>query len=79
MEKNQDSVYAFINNTESVTRLEMEYIQRGTDLAAIAHDQEYGWFNGFLEKWLLKFSRKATTVSCTSFLLLPRKCSKLLI
>ena len=34
--------------------MESDWVQYGPDLAAVARDQEYGWFNEFLEDLLNK-------------------------
>ena len=46
---------------------ERGWIRLGTDLAAVAHDQEHGWLIGILEDTLLKISRKAAIVSRSYF------------
>lgn len=43
----------------------------GPDLAAVAHDQEYGYFNMFVEGTMKRISEKATKVVCYSSTLLP--------
>jgi len=43
----------------------------GPDLAAVAHDQEYGYFNMFVEGTLKRISEKATKVNYQSSTLLP--------
>lgn len=70
-EKNQNSLHNLIHHTAGVAAMESEWIQEGPDLAALAHDHEYGWFNGFLEDVLNNISRKLTKV-CPSTLMLER-------
>lgn len=62
--RNQTSVFNFVRNTDSLVYEEYEWIKQGIDLAALAHDGEHGWFNGFIEDLLNKFSRKSTLVKC---------------
>ena len=74
-ERNQKSLANFIFNTGSQAAEESDWIRVGTDLAAVAHDQEHGWLIGFLEDTLLKISRKAAIVSCyPAEPLLPQRC-----
>ena len=40
-----------------------EWICHGDDLATLAHDVEYNWFNVFLEDMLNKISRRTLLVS----------------
>lgn len=65
-ERNQNSLYNLMQHTAGVATMESEWIQHGPDLAAVAQDQEYGWFNGFLEDNLNRISRKLTKV-CIDF------------
>ncbi|KAL8769160.1 MAG: hypothetical protein Q9209_004794 [Squamulea sp. 1 TL-2023] len=58
--RNQTSLYNFIFNTGSLVESESRWIREGVDLAAVAREEEHGWFNGFLEDTLKKISRKAT-------------------
>ena len=62
-ERNQTSVYNIISKTGVQAMDESGWIRRGPDLAAIAHDAEYGWLNGLVETALMKFSRTLTKVS----------------
>lgn len=62
-ERNQNSLYNLIHHTSGVATMESDWVQYGPDLAAVARDQEYGWFNEFLEDLLNKISRKLTRVS----------------
>jgi hypothetical protein len=43
----------------------------GPDLAAVAHDQEYGYFNMFVEGTMKRISETATKVTYHSSTLLP--------
>ena len=43
--RNQSSLQHLITNTGSQASQETEWIHLGPDLAALAHDQEYGKFN----------------------------------
>jgi len=61
--RNQKSLANFISNTGSQAADEAGWIRRGTDLVAVAHDQEHGWLIGFLEDTLLKLSRNLAIVS----------------
>ena len=65
-ERNQTSLYNMIDKTECVVDSETEWIHQGPDLAAVAHDHEYGWFQNKLEDTLNVLSRRATRVSCIS-------------
>ncbi|KAL8729637.1 MAG: hypothetical protein Q9166_004586 [cf. Caloplaca sp. 2 TL-2023] len=58
--RNQTSLFNFIHNTESLVETEAKWIREGVDLAAVAREEEHGWFNGFLEDTLHKISRRAT-------------------
>ncbi|KAL8859136.1 MAG: hypothetical protein Q9178_004399 [Gyalolechia marmorata] len=58
--RNQASLYNFVQNTESLIEPEYRWIRQGMDLAAVAREEEHGWFNGFLEDNLNRISRKAT-------------------
>ena len=60
--RNQTSLFNLIQNTKSLVGSESQWIRRADDLVALAHDQERGWFNGFVEDIMIKISRKATTV-----------------
>ncbi len=53
-----------IATTDSQLSGDSDWIHLGSDLAAVALDQEYGWFQNFFEDLLNKISRRATTV-CT--------------
>ena len=63
--RNQTSLYNFIHNTRSLVESEAEWIRRGEDLAALAHDEESGWFNAFIEDTMIKISRTTTAVMLT--------------
>ncbi|KAL8785187.1 MAG: hypothetical protein Q9213_003534 [Squamulea squamosa] len=58
--RNQTSLYNFIYHTRSLVESEAKWIREGADLAAVAREEEHGWFNGFLEDTLNKISRRAT-------------------
>ncbi|KAL8919010.1 MAG: hypothetical protein Q9172_005165 [Xanthocarpia lactea] len=58
--RNQASLYNFVQNTQSLIEPEYRWIREGMDLAAVAREEEHGWFNGFLEDNLNRISRKAT-------------------
>ncbi|KAL8759154.1 MAG: hypothetical protein Q9199_000974 [Rusavskia elegans] len=58
--RNQTSLYNFIHQTRSLLDSEAKWIREGTDLAAVAREEEHGWFNGFLEDILHKISPRAT-------------------
>ncbi|KAL8850585.1 MAG: hypothetical protein Q9221_004455 [Calogaya cf. arnoldii] len=58
--RNQTSLYNFIHGTQSIVEIESRWIREGADLAAVAHEEEHGWFNGFLEDTLRKISPWAT-------------------
>ncbi|KAL9042849.1 MAG: hypothetical protein Q9180_000303 [Flavoplaca navasiana] len=61
--RNQTSLYNFIYGTQSIVASEARWIREGADLAAVAREEEHGWFNGFLEDTLKKISPRATQVS----------------
>ena len=61
--RNQTSLYNFVHGTQSIVEIESRWIREGADLAAVAHEEEQGWFNGFLEDTLRKISPWATQVS----------------
>ena len=63
--RNQKSLYNFIHNTQSLVELEAEWIRRGEDLAALAHDEESGWFRAIVEDTMIGISRSATAVRLT--------------
>lgn len=65
--RNQTNLFNAISNTGSVSTQELKWVQQGADLAAIAHDNEQGWFNGFLEDCMNKISRTMTVVSGSCF------------
>lgn len=52
-----------IATTDSQLSGDSDWIHIGHDLAAVALDQEYGWFQNFFEDLLNKISRRATMVS----------------
>ncbi|KAL9001004.1 MAG: hypothetical protein Q9169_000488 [Polycauliona sp. 2 TL-2023] len=58
--RNQTSLYNFIHHTRSLVDSESKWIREGADLAAVARQEEHGWFNGFLEDTLHKISPNAT-------------------
>ncbi|MCJ1476345.1 hypothetical protein MMC13_005011 [Lambiella insularis] len=58
--RNQSSLYNFIRNTRSFVQSEGVWIERGEDLAALAHDEEHGWLASALEDALFKTSRSIT-------------------
>lgn len=58
--RNQTSLNNFICHTDSQLSNEAQWISMGPDLAAVAHDQEYGWFQNFVEDMMIKFSKSAT-------------------
>jgi hypothetical protein len=60
-----------IDNTECVIDDEIQWIHQGPDLAAVAPDHEYGWFQNLLGDVLNKISRRITRVSDD----LPCACS----
>ena len=70
-ERNQTSVFNIISKTGVQTIDESGWIRRGPDLAAIAHDAEYGWLNGLVETALKKFSKSLTRVSLSQASLSP--------
>jgi len=61
--RNQSSLWHVIATTDSQLSGDSDWIHLGHDLAAVAYDQEYGWFQNFFEDLLNKISRRATTVS----------------
>ncbi|KAL8816851.1 MAG: hypothetical protein Q9191_008253 [Dirinaria sp. TL-2023a] len=63
--RNQTSLNNFICHTDSQLSSEAQWISMGPDLAAVAHDQEYGWFQNFVEDMMIKFSKSATKASPT--------------
>ena len=68
--RNQNSLYNFIEDTQSQVTSESEWIRQRQDLAAVGHGAEYGWFNGFVEDLLNKVSSATAIISdCTSMLL----------
>ncbi|KAL8843887.1 MAG: hypothetical protein Q9176_001849 [Flavoplaca citrina] len=60
--RNQTSLFNFIYGTQSIVASEARWIREGADLAAVAREEEHGWFNGFLEDTLKKISPRATQV-----------------
>ena len=60
--RNQTSLYNFVHNTQSLVESEAEWIRHGEDLAALAHDEESGWFNALVEDTMIRISRTATAV-----------------
>ena len=69
--RNQGSVYNFLYNSNSIQGGEKEWILRRDDLAALSHNAERGWINGFLEDCLIRLSPR--------FLLcriMPNRCTK---
>ncbi|CAO1605503.1 hypothetical protein XANCAGTX0491_009020 [Xanthoria calcicola] len=58
--RNQTSLYNFIHQTRGLVDSESKWIREGADLAAVAREEEHGWFNGFLEDTLHKISPRAT-------------------
>ena len=61
--RNQNSVFNFITNTQSLVQSESEWIRQREDLAAVGHGAEHGWFNGVVEGMLTKVSPMLTLVS----------------
>ena len=61
--RNQSSLWHLITTTSSQLSSDSDWIFLGPDLAAVAHDQEYGWFQNFFEDLMNKISTRATTVS----------------
>jgi len=61
--RNQSSLWHVIATTDSQLSGDSDWIHLGHDLAAVAHDQEYGWFQNFFEDLMNKISKRATTVS----------------
>ena len=62
-ERNQNSVFNFITDTQSQISSESEWIRQREDLAALGHGAEHGWFNCVVEKMLCKVSQRLTLVS----------------
>jgi len=58
--RNQSSLYNWIRDNRLLAESEAVWVRRGDDLAALAHDQEHGWFGGFVEDTMIKLSRTAT-------------------
>ncbi|KAL8675176.1 MAG: hypothetical protein Q9168_000429 [Polycauliona sp. 1 TL-2023] len=58
--RNQTSLYNFIHHTRSLVDSEAKWIREGADLAAVARQEEHGWFNGFFEDTLHKISPRLT-------------------
>ena len=56
-------MFNMIDKTECVIDDETQWIHHGPDLAAVAHDHEYGWFQILLEDTLNRISRRFTKVS----------------
>ena len=63
--RNQSSLYNWIRDNRLLAESEAVWIRRGDDLAALANDQEHGWFGGFVEDILIKLSRTVTMVPPT--------------
>ena len=61
--RNQNSVHNFINDTQSLVSSEKEWICQRVDLAALGHEAEHGWFNGFIEDTLIKVAPRLSMVS----------------
>ncbi|KAL8701092.1 MAG: hypothetical protein Q9224_000662 [Gallowayella concinna] len=61
--RNQASLYRFVRATASLVEPEYRWIREGIDLAAVARDQEHGWFNGFLADNVFNFNRFSRTVT----------------
>ena len=61
--RNQNSVYNFIEDTQSQVTSEAEWIRQRADLAAVGHGAEHGWFNGFIEDILNTVSPRLSMVS----------------
>ena len=59
--RNQSSIYQF--TTENLVDMETYWPCRTDDLAALAPDEEHGWFNGFLQDMLIKVPEMVLTVS----------------
>ena len=72
-----------IYDTQSLVCSETEWIRQRQDLAAVGHEAEYGWFNGFVEDVLNKVSTRLLLVSsampitngCTSMLSFQLQCA----
>lgn len=64
--RDQNSLADLIHNTRNLAGAESDWIRQGEDLVALGHDNEPGWFIGFIADILLKISRRATTVSLVS-------------
>lgn len=60
-ERNQRSLYQEVK--PNIVDAENAWILRSNDLVALAHDDEYGWFNAALETALGKLSKKWLLVS----------------
>ena len=61
--RNQNSVYNFIDQTQSVVLSEKDWICQRDDLAALSHNAEQRWINGFVENQFLRFCPNLLTVS----------------
>ena len=61
--RNQNSVYNFIDNTQSQVSSESEWVRQRADLAVLGHGVEHGWFNGVIEDVLGKYLPKLSKVS----------------
>ncbi|KAL8807456.1 MAG: hypothetical protein Q9223_001242 [Gallowayella weberi] len=61
--RNQASLYHFVRATASLVEPEYRWIREGIDLAAVARNEEHGWFNGFLEDNVFNFNRISRTVT----------------
>ncbi|KAI4227341.1 MAG: hypothetical protein L6R36_002484 [Xanthoria steineri] len=58
--RNQTSFYNFMTQTRSIVSSESKWIREGVDLAALAHEDEPGWFAAFLIDLSHKTSTRAT-------------------
>ncbi|KAI4104672.1 MAG: hypothetical protein LQ339_003750 [Xanthoria mediterranea] len=58
--RNQTSFYNFMAQTRSIVSSESNWIREGVDLAALAHEDEPGWFSAFLVDLFHKISTRAT-------------------
>ncbi|MCJ1291692.1 hypothetical protein MMC34_003237 [Xylographa carneopallida] len=65
--RNQSSLYNWVRDNSLLAESEAVWIRRGDDLAALAIDQEHGWFGGFVEDILIKLSRTVTMVPPTIY------------
>ena len=58
--RNQTSFYNFMTQTRSIVSSESHWIREGVDLAALAHEEEPGWFGAFLVDLFHEISTRAT-------------------